>query len=150
MNLEKEEVVDRDSVGPDTLESEIDEAINTMKVNKAEGVDGIPADFWKVLGEKGMRELVKLCHTIYNNGEWPDEFSKTVVVPLPKKEGAVKCSDFRTISLIPHASKIMLRILTQRINGKAESYLSASQFGFRKGVGKRDAIGIMRMLIQPS
>ena len=48
MNLEKEEVVDRDSVGPDILESEIDEAINTMKVNKAEGVDGIPADFWKV------------------------------------------------------------------------------------------------------
>ena len=150
MNVENEKLVEIDNVGPAILESEIIEAINRMKINKAEGIDGIPAEFWKVLEEKGMRELVNLCHTIYNNGKWPDEFSKTIVVPLPKKENAVKCSDFRTISLIPHVSKIMLRVLTQRINGKAESYLSDSQFGFRKGVGTRDAIGTMRMLIQRS
>ena len=87
---------------------------------------------------------------MYKEGSWPEEFVKTIMIPIPKKVNATHCSDFRTISLIPHVSKIMLKILTKRIERRAEEYLSRSQFGFRKGVGARDAIGVLRMLVERS
>ena len=70
--------------------------------------------------------------------------------PIEKKAGAQECSDYRTISLISHASKIILRILTERLENKAKSYLGEDQYGFRKGLGTRDAIGVMRVLIDRS
>ena len=72
------------------------------------------------------------------------------MIPLPKKNNATKCSDFRTISLIYHASKIVLRILTKRIEAKARHLIGRSQFGFRKGCGTRDAIGVMRTVCERS
>ena len=72
------------------------------------------------------------------------------MIPLPKKQNATECSDHRTISLISHASKIMLKVLMRRIEGKADSYIEDTQFGFRKGKGTRDAIGVMRMLCERS
>src|SRR6184192_2275154 len=65
-------------------------------------------------------------------------------IPLPKKNNAVNCSDHRTISLICHASKIMLKVLTKRIEAKAKQLFWRNQFGFRKGCGTRDAVGVMR------
>jgi len=85
---------------------------------------------------------------MYEQGKWPEDFVKSIMIPIPKKENATDCSDYSTISLIPHASKIMLRILTKRIENKASEYISKTQFGFRRGVGTRDAIGMMRMLCQ--
>ena len=73
-----------------------------------------------------------------------------VFIPLQKKENAVECEDHRTISLICHASKIMLKVLARIIEGKAQDFLSKTQFGFRSRVGTRDAIGIMRMLCERS
>ena len=70
------------------------------------------------------------------------------MIPIPKKLNAVDCSDFRTISLIPHVSKILLKVLTKRIEGRVGDYISRSQFGFRKGLGTRDAIGVIRMLVE--
>ena len=70
------------------------------------------------------------------------------MIPIPKKLNAVDCSDFRTISLIPHVSKILLKVLAKRIQGSVEDYISRSQFGFRKGLGTRDAIGVIRMLVE--
>src|SRR6218665_3218798 len=87
---------------------------------------------------------------MYNKGEWPDDFSKSIVVPIEKKANATECGDFRTISLIPHASKIGLKILTKRIITKAEEFLGKNQFGFRKGSGTREAIGVLRMLCERS
>ena len=75
-----------------------------MKTKKAEGVDGIPAEFWKVMGDKAMKELVKLCQEMYIQGVWPKDFTRVVMIPLPKKANAVECGDYRTISLIPHVS----------------------------------------------
>jgi hypothetical protein len=121
-----------------------------MKKNKVEGLDGITAEFWKSLGKRVTRELVELCQQMYRQGVWPEEFTKTVMIPLPKKVNATECSDYRTISLIPHASKILLKILTQRIAGKAKEYISKTQFGFRKGLGTREAIGVMRMMSERS
>ena len=66
-----------------------------------------------------MKVLIDLCRKIYVTGIWPSDFTKAVVIPLPKKVNAVECNDYRTISLIPHASKIMLKIIMKRIEGKA-------------------------------
>src|SRR3989441_12836992 len=72
------------------------------------------------------------------------------MIPLTKKNNAVNCSDYRTISLICHASKIMLKVLTKRIEAKPKHLLGRNQFGFRKGCGTRDAVGVMRTLCKRS
>jgi hypothetical protein len=146
INLEKECDVENDNNGPELLESEIRAAIKELKNKKAEGVDGIPAEFWKNLGEDGTSELVELCKNIYQKGEWPEDFTKAVLIPIPKKKNATACEDHRTISLITHASKIMLKVLTKRLEGKAVGFVGKTQFGFKRGCGTREAIGVMRML----
>ena len=87
---------------------------------------------------------------MYEDGKWPDVFTRVAMIPLPKKKNAAHLSDYRTISLICHASKIMLKVLTKRLEAKAYQLLGRNQFGFRKGYGKRDAIGVMRMLCERS
>ena len=148
MAVGNEALVDEDGQGPDLLLVEVTAAIKEMKHKKAVGVDGIPSELWKVIDEEGLKELVKLCRNIYNQGKWPVEFTKSIVIPTPKKQNAMDCGDYRTISLIPHVSKVLLKILTKRIESKAKGYISRTQFGFRKGVGTREAIGTMRMLCQ--
>src|SRR6218665_4047839 len=104
----------------------------------------------KSLREKATEELVLLCKRMYEKGEWPNDFNKSVVVPIEKKENATECGYFRTISLIPHASKIVLKILTRTITARAGEFLGKNQFGFRNGCGTREAIGVMRMLCERS
>ena len=140
MKIEKEGEIEIDNVGPELLKSEVMEAIKYMTNNKAEGVDGVPAEFLKSLGQEATEELIKLCRDIYEQGVWPMDFTKVIMIPLPKKANATACSDFRTISLIPHVSKILLRILMRRIEGKARDIISKTQFGFREGVGTREAL----------
>jgi len=148
VELEKAEEVTDDERGPELLREEIEAAIKSMKDSKAAGVDGIPAEFWKALGDRGTEELVRLCQDMYETGKWPADFTRLVFIPLEKKENAVECEDHRTISLICHASKILLKVLTKRIEARAKDFLSEGQFGFRSGVGTRDAIGVMRMLYE--
>jgi len=87
---------------------------------------------------------------MYVKGIWPTDFTRVVMIPLQKKMNAVECSDHRTISLISHASKILLKIITNRIEAKARDFIGLNQFGFRKGCGTRDAIGVMRMICERS
>src|SRR5579864_1431966 len=87
---------------------------------------------------------------MYDEGIWPEDFTRVVMIPLQKKPNAKECEDHRTISPIPHASKIMLKILTKRIESKAVGFIEKNQFGFRKGFGTRDAIRIMRVLCERS
>jgi hypothetical protein len=150
IGMEESKDVLTDCRGPDILESEVRAAIEEMKGNKAVGVDEIPAEFLKNLGPKGMQAIVKICKEMYEQGVWPEEFAKVVMIPIPKKTNAIECGDHRTISLICHASKIMLKILTKRIEYKVQDVISRSQFGFRRGCGTRDAIGVLRMLCERS
>ena len=150
MSIESEDSVQEDCKGPNLLESEIMTAIKEMKKNKAVGEDNIPAEFWKVLGEKGTKELVALCKEMYVQGVWPEDFTKVIMIPLQKKANAVECGDHRTISLISHASKILLKVLTRRIEAKTKDFIGRNQFGFRRGCGTRDAIGVMRVLCERS
>ena len=72
------------------------------------------------------------------------------MIPIPKRVNALECADHRTISLISHASKILLKIINNRIQAKADMILSKTQFGFRKGCGTREAIGVMRVICERS
>ena len=92
----------------------------------------VPAEFWKVLGAKGTKELVELCKEMYVKGIWPSDFTRVVMIPFQKKMNAIDCSDHRSISFISHASKILLKILTNRIEAKARDFIGRNQFGFRK------------------
>jgi hypothetical protein len=105
---------------------------------------------FKSLGGKALREICEICQDMYEEGKWPDDFTRLAMIPLSKKNNAVRCSDFRTMSLICHTSKIMLRVLTKRLDTKAKHLLGRNQFGFVKGYGTRDAIGIMRSLCERS
>ena len=94
-----------------------------------------------------MEALFELVNKIYDTGELPDDFKKCLILPLPKKPSAKRCEQYRTISLVVHASKV-LTILLRRLEMKVEGLLSDDQFGFRKGSGTRDAILALRLVIE--
>ena len=103
---EEEEEVDTDEKGPHILQSEVEKAIKELRNRKATGDDDIPGDVFKLLGEGGLKILTKLSNTIYNTGQWPQDFTEVKMIALKKKTKATKCSDYRTISLIAHTAKI--------------------------------------------
>ena len=110
LSLEEKGDIEEDKEGPTVLKSEILSAIREMKEGKAVGVYEIPAELLKRLGEKALQEICGICQSIYEEGKWPDDFTSVVMIPLPKKNNVVECGDFRTISLICHALKIMLKV----------------------------------------
>ena len=83
---------------------------------------------------------------IYKTGKIPDDFVVSNFITIPKVSKAIRCSDFRTISLIPHASKILLKIIQTRINPIIDKHLSETQLGFRKGKGTRDGLFLLRCI----
>ena len=95
-----------------------------------------------------MEALFELVNKIYDTGELPDDFKKCLILPLPKKPSAKRCEQYRTISLVVHASKVLTTILLRRLEMKVEGLLSDDQFGFRKGRGTRDAILALRLVIE--
>ncbi len=148
IKIEDEDTVTCDSAGPDILDEEIEKAIKELKNNKATGDDDIPAEFLKQLQPKAMREFKEICKKIYIEGKWPEDYMTSVMIPIEKKPNATDCSDFRTISLISHASKVILKVLTRRIESKAKDFIGEEQFGFRKGLGTREAIGVLRQICE--
>ena len=97
------------------------------------------------MDEEATLELVNICKRIYE-GMWPKDFTKTVLIPLPKKSNVSDCGDYQTISLITCASKILPKVLNKRLKGKAGDYIRKTQFGFKRECGTRDTIRVMRML----
>ena len=103
LDLENECEVDSDQKGPDLLSEEIYAGIMELKDGKAVGVDEVPAEFLKMLDGRTMEKLIDLCKQIYKTGIWPEDFTRTIMIPIPKKENAIECGDYRTISLILNA-----------------------------------------------
>ena len=83
-------------------------------------------------------------------GVWPEDFTKVIMIPLQKKVNAVECGDHRTISLISHASKILLKVTMKRIEAKIKDFIGRNQFDFRRWCGMRDAIEEMRVSCEKS
>jgi len=119
-------------------ELEVQAIIQKLSRNKATGDDNIPAELIQALGTNGIQLITKLMNKIYNTGAIPDDYLKNI----RKINNALNCSDFRTISLISHVSKILLQLTNARIAP------TVSQLGFRKGRGIRYAIFQFRTIIE--
>ena len=122
---------------PDILEYELKWALGRITTNKASGGDGIPAELFQILKDDPMKVLHSICQQIWKTQQWPQDWKRSVFLPIPKKGSAKECSNFHTISLISHTSKIMLRILQARLQQYVNCELPDVQAGFRKGRGTR-------------
>ena len=125
---------------------EISTVIKALPKEKACGKDNISAELLQCMGEEGLEIMTKLINKIYRSGVIPEDFRNSIFVPIPKVSKAQDCSDYRTIALISHASKILLHLIKKRITPVVERHLGESQMGFRKGKGTRDAIFQLRMI----
>uniref|UniRef100_A0A8D8LZ42 Craniofacial development protein 2 n=3 Tax=Cacopsylla melanoneura TaxID=428564 RepID=A0A8D8LZ42_9HEMI len=133
---------------PQITHESVRTAISKLSNNKSCGADNIPIEFVKLLTEDGITLITDMFNIIYRTGQIPEDFITSTFITLPKVSKAKNCSDFRTISLISHLSKILLQIMKNRINPIIEEHLSETQMGFRKEQGCRDAISTLRILIE--
>jgi exonuclease III len=125
---------------------EIEAVIKELPKGKACGTDNVAAELLQSMGKNGMKVMTRLINKIYKSGIIPEDFRKSIFVPVPKISKAQECSDYRTIALISHASKVLLHLIKRRITPIIERQLGESQMGFRKGKGTRDAIFQLRMI----
>jgi len=96
---------------PDILECEVKWALGSITRNKASGGDGIPVELFQNLEDNAMKVLHSICQQIWKTQQWPQDWKRSVFIQIPKQGNAKECSNYRTIALISHASKIMLKIL---------------------------------------
>ena len=100
---------------PDILEYEVTWALRSITNNNASGGDGIPAELFQILKDDAVEVLHSVCQQIWKTQQWPQDQKGSVFIPIPKKGNAKECSNYHTIMLISHASKIMLKILQARL-----------------------------------
>ena len=116
---------------PDILECEVEWALGSITMNRASGGDGIPVDLFQILKDNAVKVLHSVCQQIGKTQQWPQDWKKSVFIPIPQKGNAKECSYYRTIELISHASRVMLKILQARIEQYMNHELSDVQAGFR-------------------
>ena len=133
---------------PTILESEVRWALGQLANGKAPGVDNIPIELLKAAGEEDNQVLTGICQRIWATKTWPNEWKRSVYVTIPRKGDSRECANNRTIALIPHASKVLLKIIPKRLEPFLERELPEEQAGFRHGRGCRDQIANMRWLME--
>ena len=101
---------------PDILECEVKWVLGRINTNKASGSDGIPVELFQILKDDAVKVLPSVCQQIWKTQQWPQDWKKSVFIQIPKKGNAKECSNYHTIALISHASKVMLKILQARLN----------------------------------
>ena len=96
---------------PDILECEVKWALGTITMNEASGGDGIPVELFQILKDDAMKVLQSIWQPIRKTQQWPQDWKRSVFIPIPKKGNANECSNYHTIALISHTGKVMLKIL---------------------------------------
>ena len=109
-----------------------------MKKGKSAGVDNIPAELVQAGGEDIITALTTLCNKLWQTEEWPTPWTHSLVITLPKKGNLQQCQNYRTISLISHPNKVMLKIILNRLKPQAEKIIAEEQAGFSAGRGRAD------------
>ena len=99
----------------DILEGEVKWALGSITTNKASRGDGIPVELFQILKDDAVKVLHSICHQIWKIQQWPQDWKRSVFIPIPKKGNAKECSNYRTTALISHASKEMLKIIQARL-----------------------------------
>ena len=128
---------------PDILECEVKWALGSITTNKTSGGDGIPIELFQIQKDDAVKVLLhSICQQIWKIQQWSQDWKRLVFIPIPKKGNAKECSNYHTIALISHASKVMLKI-TQN-NARLQQYMNRElpdvQAGFGKGRRKRDQV----------
>ena len=125
--LYKKDLIDPDNhdgvithLDPDIMECKGKWALGSITTNKASGGDGIPAELFEILKHHAVKVLHSICQQIWKAQQWPQDWKKPFFIPIPKKDNAKECSNYRTIALIPHTSKVMLKIL----QGRRQQYVN--------------------------
>ena len=130
------------------LECEVKWALGSITMNKASGGDGIPVELFQILKDDAVNVLHSICQQIWKAQQWPQDWKRSVFIPIPKKGNAKECSNYHTTALISHPSKVMLKILQARLPQYVNCKLPDVQTGFRKGRGTRDQISDIRCIIE--
>ena len=125
---------------PDILECEVKWVLGSITTNKASGGDGVPVELFRILKDDVVKVLHSVCQKIWKTRQWPQDWKRSVFIPIPKKGNAKECSNCHTIALISQASKVILKILQARLQQYVNHELPNVQAGFRKGRGTRDQI----------
>ena len=123
---------------PDILECEVKWALESITTNKTSGCDGITVELFQILKDDAVKVLHSICQQIWKTQQGPQDWKRSVFIPISKKGNARECSNSWTIALISHASKVMLKILQARLHQYVNHELPDVQAGFRKGRGTRD------------
>ena len=116
---------------PDILECEVKVALESITTNKASAGDGIPVELFQILKDDALKVLHSICQQIWKTQQWPQDWKRSVFIPIPKKGYAKECSNYHTIALISHVSKIMLKILQARLQQYVNREIPDVQAGFR-------------------
>ena len=127
---------------PDILECEVKWALGSITMNKTSGGDGIPVELFQILKDDAVKVLHSICQQIWKTQQGHRTGSD--FIPIPKKSNAKECSQYHIISLISHASKVMLKIFQARLQQYVKRELPDVQPGFRKGRGIKDQIANIR------
>ena len=133
---------------PDILECEVKWALGSITTNKASGGDGIPVELFQILKDDAVQVLHSICQHIWKTQQWPQDWKRSVFIPILKKGNAKECLNYRQIGLIFHPSKVMLKILQARLQQYMNWELPDVQAEFRKGRGTKDQIATIRWIIE--
>ena len=117
---------------PDILECEVKWALESITTNKASGGDGIPVELFQILKDEAVKVLYSICQQIWKTQQWPQDWKRSVSIPIPNKGNAKECSNNCTVALISHTSKVMLKILQARLQQYVNCELPDVQAGLEK------------------
>ena len=134
--------------GPEITADVVERTRKRMRDKKTAGIDDITTEVLKALDGTPLEIVTKLCNKIYSTGHIPDDMKNSIFVTLPKKQRAIVCTDFRTISLMSHVMKLLLRITLDRIEQKVEEEIGETQSRFRRGKGTREGIFNLRTILE--
>ena len=122
------------------MECEVKWVLGVITMNKASGGDRIPVELFQILKDDALKVLHSICQQIWKTQQWPQDWKRSVFISIPKKGNAKDCSNYHTIAVISHASKVMLKILQARLQQYMKHELPDVQAGFRQGRRTRDQI----------
>ena len=153
--LYKKDLHDRDNhdgvithLQRDILECEVKWALESITMNKARGGDGIPVELFQIPKDDAVKVLHSTCQQIWKTQQWPQDWKRLVFIPIAKKSNTKECSNYHTIALISHASKVMLKMLQARLQQYMNCKLPDVQAGFRKARGTRGQVVNIRWIIK--
>ena len=130
------------------LEWKVKWVLGSTTMNKASGGNGIPIELFQIPKDDAVKVMHSICQQIWKTQLWPQDWKRSVFIPIPEKGNAKECSNYCTIALISHASKVMIKILQARLQQYVNHELADVQAGFRKGRGTRDQIANICWIIE--